>query len=144
MSDHILSLTKKIEDALKSTGEPRATCVSEREPDPDSDTYEVAGELPVPLRHLHNLVHDTGEAAREAQARYRDTPNESDEEADAYHVFSLLDGEYEVVKTLFFNELNRLFPANPRRHTGHCILSDWTVGLVKKEEDPLAGLSSAA
>lgn len=144
LSDYTLSLIKKIEAALKSTGEPRPTpiWVPEREPAPNPDTYEVAGELPVPLRHLHNLLYDTSEATKEAYAMYRDTPDESDEEADAYRIAHLLVGEYEVIRTLFFNEVTRLFPANPRKHKGYCILHDWTVCLIKKE-DPFTALLNA-
>lgn len=116
-----LDLAQRVAEALRRTDEPRHTVENKPE-----DGAKFLGEVPVHLRHLHNLMHDL----------HQETCAESDP-----CVQYLRSKDYSIVHELFFMSLRTHTP--PPKGYAIILVENWKVYTTTPSPLTPSGLLSA-
>jgi len=97
-------LAQRIHDAVAATGEAAPLSEKHIQTVGENDIL-LPGTLPLHMRHLVALLTEYGAKAVEAHGVWRDTPDDSDEEAVAKAAFENAKRDHDVIKEVFFTSL---------------------------------------
>lgn len=117
-----MDIAQRVAEAIQRSSEPRETAEGEF----DAETCTIIGEVPVHLRHLHNLLDEL-----------------LDEASDAEVLFMEAKKRCRAVRYIFFDALEHHVPADKDKYRGISLLEDWQVVGYEGDEDdehPLAEL----
>lgn len=105
--------------------------------DHNPEEYEVVGDVPLPVQHLHNACCEMGTESRSLTERAQRA--EAEEDATAYAAIMQekadLHKRHETVSHLRWALLLEAFPKNVLDYEGCAILTDWKMaGTIKTAE----------
>ena len=118
-----LDIAQRIAQAVANNGEPAMTAIGGVF-DPDEDV--ILGEVPMHLRHVHNLLNEAADQAKEAETHFRDARENLD-----------------AVRSVFFNSVRQHVPNDPDKYSATKICENWqVVGVKRGENDEMDGLGA--